>query len=492
MRRESDPSLDPTDPRAARWQRVELWLAAAALGWCAFRLARGIGPDPFYNSDCAVPILLMQGLGEGPFTLYYPLQDRYGMWPFLVARWLGLGTPEAFHVFSVLAWCSAVLPLWRVMGGPALAVLTLFAPVVLNHSVAWNFFQAGQPYLWQVLSLCWAWGACRAALSSERRASRGWGLVGFWAAGALATWISTLSVPLLLVVLVLEAVQARARPWRIAAPVVALGLAALTDGQLRRVYNAFCRRTFGQRFITPLQIDRGHLISNLAPVVASAWRQGVVVPFLLGAAVLPLPGRSRTERLNQLSLLALAVCPLPAYVVVSHFRSSDFAGRYFSLPAFWAVAAAVYGAVVLGALLAGQRRQAIHLVALAALVVTVPAAPRDPLADDRAAAARLVGPEPRVLLAGYWEVYVPASLAPAGALLPVGAESNLNRFPGTLAELRPGRKVLAPCALDRPDGTLEQRGALLRRTIDPPVSGTTGPWCLHAVERAAATTGTGR
>jgi hypothetical protein len=69
-------------------------------------------------------------------------------------------------------------------------------------------------------------------------------------------------------------------------------------------------------------------------------------------------------------------------------------------------------------------------------------------------------------------------------LVPIGAEGNLNRFPGTVAELRPGRVVLAPCALDRPDGTLEQHGALLRRVEVAPVPAQGGPWCRHAVERA--------
>ncbi|HZX44015.1 MAG TPA: hypothetical protein VFE93_19410, partial [Myxococcaceae bacterium] len=96
------------------------------------------------------------------------------------------------------------------------------------------------------------------------------------------------------------------------------------------------------------------------------------------------------------------------------------------------------------------------------------------------------------LLADYWDVYVPASLAPRGALVPLAVEGNLNRYPGVVCELRPGRAVLVPCALDRPDGTVEQYGALLRRTPEPPITTTGGPWCQHAVERAAAPGGGGR
>src|SRR5512144_1404719 len=84
------------------WNRVEPWAAALALAGCALRLGRGLGPAPFYNSDCAVPVLLMQGMGEGAFTLFYPRQDRFGMWPFLLGRTLHLQTPEAYHLLSVL------------------------------------------------------------------------------------------------------------------------------------------------------------------------------------------------------------------------------------------------------------------------------------------------------------------------------------------------------------------------------------------------------
>lgn len=474
------------DPRARIWTRLEPWAALLTIGWCAFRLARGIGPVPFYNSDSAVPILLMQGLGDGPFKLFYPRQDRYGMWPFLLARAMGLETPEAFQVYSVLFWSSAALPLVLLLESPALAVATLFLPIVLNSEIAWNYFQSGQPYLWQVSTLLWAWAACRLAVAGRTRGRRTAALVGFFVIGALSAWISTLSIPALLLLVVVEAVRGRARPLQSAGLVVALGLSALVEGQIRRLYNAFCSRAFGEKFLTVLRLDRGHLRANLASALATSRAVGLVLPLLLGVAVLPVPGRTRTERFNQLAFILLAVCPLPAYVLVEHFRENLFAGRYFSLCAFWAVAAAVYGATVLAGHLAAERAGALRLVLLLALVVAIPASPADPLANERLFAARLVGPGPRLLLGDYWDVYVPASLAPPGALLPLGREGNTNRFPAMQDALRPGRTVLASCALDDADGTMTQYGALLRRTPEPPiVAGQGGPWCFHAVERAA-------
>jgi len=486
--------LDGTSPwlalRSERTvARAEVVLAVGVLAWCAYRLARGLGPFPFYNSDSAVPILLMRGLGEGPFTLYYPLQDRYGMWPLLVGRAFHLVTPESFHILQVLGLCSATLPMRRVVGSAATAVLTVLGPFALSQLVAWNNLQAGQPYLWQIVALCWAWGACRIGFTGTTRARRVGGLLGFWATGALATWVSTLSLAALVVILVLEAMQTRARIAGVVGGVVAIGLAALFEGQIRRLYNWYSRISFGERYITPLLLDRGHLLSNVGEVLGATWRAGAMVPMLLGAGALAIPHRTRTERFTQLGFICLGLCVVPAYVLVFHFRSNGFPLRYFSYVTFWGIAAAIYGGVLLLSALVPRWRRAVPLAGLVALAAVVPAGPVDPLAQERDAARRLVGQEPRVLLADYWDVYIPASLAPPGALIPVGADSNLNRFPATLAEVRPGRIVLAPCSLDAADGTLVQRGALLRRTADPPIPGVQAPWCLHTVERAARVPG---
>lgn len=474
------------DPRARLWTRLERWAAVVALGWCAARLARGIGPLPFYNSDSAVPILLMRGLGDGPFTLYYPGQDRYGMWPFLAARALHLVTPEAMHVVAVLFLCAAAAPLALLLESPALAVGTLLFPVVLNAEVAWNFFQAGQPYLWQVATLLWAWAAVRLGLAAEQPWRRRLALVAAFAASLLSIWISTLSIPALLVLLGVEAVRARSRPARLAGPLVALVLAGVGEAQIRGHYYAFCRRVFGQKFLTVLRLDRGHLAANVVAVLGAMKAVGIVFPLLVGLAALPLPGRTRTERCNQLALVLLALLPLPAYVVIAHFRENLFGGRYFSLPAFWAVAAAACGAMVLAGQLAGARRGWVRLGVLLVLMITIPGSPADPLGPTRSEAAQLVGPAPRILLGDYWAVYVPASLAPPGMLLPLPREGSHDRFPALEDTLRPGRTVLASCALDAADGTMRQYGALLRRAPEPPiVAGPGSPWCLHTVEEPA-------
>jgi hypothetical protein len=298
--------------------------------------------------------------------------------------------------------------------------------------------------------------------------------------------MNTASLAALLPVAILEVLRARARPGRAVGPLAALGAAAGFDAFLHGRYGAYCLRTFGQRWVTPMQVDHGHLLSNVAPVLASLRTQGGLWPMVIGLLAVAVPRRPRTERLDGLSLLAIGASVLPALVVFRYFRMNEFAGRYLSWPTFWALAAAVHGVVLLASSVAGRFRRAVPAVALAALVIAIPAGPTDFLVGPRADAARLAAAGPAVLLADLLDVYVPASLAPPGVLVPVGAEGNLNRFPGTVAELRPGRVVLAPCTLGRPDGTLEQHGALLRRTDDPPIPTAGGQWCRHAVERAAS------
>ena len=130
-------------------------------------------------------------------------------------------------------------------------------------------------------------------------------------AALLAGWTSPLSLAFLGVVVV-EALRARS-PWvRTVGPVAVVGLVAVAVGQIHRAYTEACKRAFGERFITGLQLDRGHLISNVGAVLSAAWHEGVAVPFLLGLAALGAPRLSRTARANQAVLLLLALshaCP---------------------------------------------------------------------------------------------------------------------------------------------------------------------------------------
>ena len=181
------------------------------------------------------------------------------MWPFLLGRGCISRLPRRTTCWRCWGCARPHVPLSAILGSPALAVLTLLLPVVLAHSVAWNFLQAGQPYLWQVAALCWAWWACRggahrpAAGPAAARAGR------TADGGAARGWISPLS-PGFLGVVVLEALRARS-PWvRTMGPLAVVGLVAVAVGQIHRAYQA-CKRAFGERFITGLHSSRRSLRS---------------------------------------------------------------------------------------------------------------------------------------------------------------------------------------------------------------------------------------
>jgi hypothetical protein len=299
--------------------------------------------------------------------------------------------------------------------------------------------------------------------------------------------MNTVSLAMVLLLAVVELARARARLPAALALVGALGIAAAFEAALHRWYNGFCLRTFGGTFITPLRLDRGNLLTNVGMVGIVFFRTLGLRPWLAAATAAAVtargPRRSREQEYDQLALVLLAASVLPGLMLVRYFRENGFAERYFALPVFWTLAAFVLA--ILERLMAWGRvqRHWVLGVALVLLAVAVPAGPRDPLAGPRAEAARLAAEGPAVILGEYLDVYVPASLAPHGMLVPIPRDGALNRFPATHPELRPGRVVLAPCALTGPDGTLVQHRALLRRVDGAPVEASGGPWCRHVVER---------
>ena len=362
-------------------------------------------------------------------------------------------------------------------------------PVALNQTVAWNSFQAGQPYLWQIVALLWGWWACREALLGAGR-RRFLGLVGWWLAGCLAAWINTVSLAALLAIVTVEVVHAPASRPALPGVAVVLGATALVEAWLRRLYNAFCKQTFGQQFVTALRVDRGHLLENVEAVAAASRREGLLVPLALGLAAASVPGLSRTERANQITFLLLACFSLPAIAAIQHFRGNGFSSRYFSFAAFWAVAAAVHGVLVVVRRVTAAPDPRVGLAALVTVVAAVPTGPSDFLAPARRDAAVLVSPRSRVLLGSYAEVYVPASLAPRGSLLPLPKQGEFDRFL-LRSLLQPGREVLAPCELDSSEGVLLQYGVMMRRVVEDS-SSKLGRWCLHRVERGVPMPPTGR
>src|SRR5262249_61091403 len=102
---------------------------------------------------------------------------------------------------------------------------------------------------------CWeGWGGGGRLLGSTPGRRVGAAAVLFLA-GTLAVGTNPVSLVALLGVLALETLHAQGRPVRVAGPGVALGLAALAEAQIRRWYNAYCHRVYGEGFVTRLKLD---------------------------------------------------------------------------------------------------------------------------------------------------------------------------------------------------------------------------------------------
>ncbi len=352
----------------------------------------------------------------------------------------------------------------------------------------WNFFQAGQPYLWQVSTLLWAWAACRLTVEARTRGRRTAALVGVLRLRRAVDVDLDAQHPG-------TAAARRGRGGPGASPAAAESQGRWSRSGCRRwprdrsaaSTTRFCSRTFGEKFLTVLRLDRGHLRANLASALATARAVGVVLPLLLGVAVLAGP-RSDANR----ALQPARVRPPGAVSTAGLRAGAALPGEPLRRPLLLVLR-------VLGSRRRGVRGDGAGRASRRGARGRAPA---------HSCCSRSWWPSPRrrrirwqasgssrrawsapgrgSCSADYWDVYVPASLAPPGVLLPLGREGNTNRFPAMQDELRPGRTVLATCALDDADGTMTQYGALLRRTPEPPiVAGQGGPWCFHAVERAA-------
>ena len=480
------------DPRARIWTRLEPWAALLAVAWCAFRLARGIGPDPFYNSDSAVPILLMQGLGDGPFTLYYPRQDRYGMWPFLLARAMHLATPEAIHVSRRARLLRGGAAAGAAPREPGARAWRRCSPAGAQPRGRLELLpgRAALPLAGDHADL--GVGRVPAGLRGQglrRRVRR---------AGRVLRLRRAVDLDLHVQHPGAAARSSRSRRsgcgpdrLRIAGPLVALGLSALAEGQIRRFYNAFCKRTFGERFVTVLRLDRGHFRAQRPLRAEHGLGHRGRRPAAGGGGGASRAGADPDRALQPARRSSCSRCVrCRPTSLVHHFRENLFAGRYFSFCAFWAVAPRCTERWCWPGIWPASGEARCGCWCCSRWAWPSPRRRRIRWPRSGRLAARLVGPAPRLLLADYWDVYVPASLAPPGMLLPLGREGNTNRFPAMQDELRPGRTVLATCALDAADGTMTQYGALLRRTPEPPIdAGQGGPWCLHAVERPGGRSG---
>ncbi|MBU8894701.1 hypothetical protein KRR26_03755 [Corallococcus sp. M34] len=452
-----------------RWRAVTNWGAlvatlVAGLGWGLTLplILRLISPSSSWHheftSDSAIPVLVTRARTLDVFHLFYFGQDRFGMWPFLLARALGgtNWTAEGLQrVMFVMLWPSALVLGALVPSGPMRRGLWLFIPLLLVLSPGQERYllDLSQPYGWQVVALVWSWLALRGqAKAAEPPRVVAYGALAFLAA-TLAMWISSSSLPSLLVLAGLEVAKARlegtgrARAWRLA-PLVPLLGAFLVERELLVLYHRFSRQAFGHAYRTDLMLDRGYLLENARQVLGQLMTGPapalLVLAALVAAVLWGLVAARRQGRPPSPTTWFAAGCALvalsqiPALVLIQHVRLNAYNPRYFCLILLFAQMG--LGAVVLSELAARvspRIRHAAGIVLVGGLLVAGPVFPPTPPehlrhTHARAAALALSEAAPGTLLLGnYWCVYLIAALQPPDerAARPLPQDGDYQRTP---------------------------------------------------------------
>jgi hypothetical protein len=456
-------------------------LLGAMVALVLWRALPFLGPVPeggLYNSDSAVPVLMSNLATGAPVDWLFWGQDRFGSWPFLVARLAGAltglaWTPHGMHVLRTL-WMVAALVPWLALAGRArlVAAAGLLLLPGLNPLLDRVLVDLGTVDGWQLPTLLWAWWGLRRAAVASRP--------GRWlalavVAGALATWTSLVSAPLLAVLAAVEGTAAgRAFGRRLSLLLPALaGLAV--EAVVRTSWHRAVRARGWPDLKTPASLDAGHLLENGRQVAAMAWQVGAV-PWLvvaIGAAAVALcvrAWRGMPEGRTVAGAGAATLTSLLVVVAVRHVRDNAYNPRYLCLGlSLAALGTSVLVGLVVHAAVARLRAPWPQVLpgalALGAVVLLAPVATPDPREVVlRPGAAEIATRYPgAVLTLSYWRTYALAGMLPPGAVVPVPRQGEWNRRPDWVEALRSGRPVLVgtPDPGQAPPPALVERGAAL-------------------------------
>lgn len=434
----------------------------AVVAWFACRPSAAAG---VFHSDHAIPVFMSNAETVTPFGLYYYGQDRFGGWPYLLARALrdlvGGWTPDTLHAFHTALLALGAFPAWRLggaFGGVAAAAYLL--ATFGNPGARATLLDLSQPYAFQVTSLLFGWWAVRAYVDRLGTGARRVAWAGALAALAAmpSVWMSMASVPILAVI---GAVEAVLRPGAASTRVVAIRAAAgfvpaigalILEAIPRNLFHGYADRQDYVVQFTATDLDLGHLGENLARQVGAVFTTGWSWPPVAALIVLPLLILYRARLPASLARFAIAATAggsayLVLLVLLSWPRLNDYSPRYLApAQALWTLGA------VLGLLaLVAPKLRRVDLVQLALVpVLGAGALGALPTIDESASfrglrktAAELERRAPNaVLLGGYWGTYVLAGLAPGSTLVPVPAEKILNRTPWTSRALRTAPNVI--------------------------------------------------
>ncbi len=456
-------------------------LLGAMVGLALFRALPFLGPVPeggLYNSDSAIPVLMSNLATGGPVDWLFWGQDRFGSWPFLLARAAGAltdraWTPHGMHVLRTL-WMVAALVPWLALAGRARAVAAAGLLVLpgVNPLLERVLVDLGTVDGWQVPTLLWGWWGLRRAARAPR--SGRW-LALAVVAGGLATWTSLVSAPLLAVLALVEATAAGSSLRRRASLFVPALAGAAVEAVVRTSWHRAVRARGWPDLRTPASLDAGHLLENARAVVQTVWQVGAVpwLVLVLGAAAAALSvrrWRATPEGHTVAGAGAAAFTSLLVVISVRHVRDNGYNPRYLCL----ALSLAVLGVSVLVGLAVQAAASRVRAPGAAAfpgvaglglVALLAPVARPDPREVVlRPAAEAIAARWPGAFLTlGYWRTYALAALIPPGGVIPVPRQGEWNRRPDWALPLRSGRPVLVgtPESGAPPPEQLVERGAAL-------------------------------
>jgi|KBSMisStaDraftv2_1062788.scaffolds.fasta_scaffold02020_12 hypothetical protein len=455
-------------------------LLGAMVALMLFRALPFLGPVPeggLYNSDSAIPVLMSNLATGAPVDWLFWGQDRFGSWPFLVARAAGAlahraWTPHGMHVLRTLWMVAALVPWLALAGrGRAVAAAGLLVLPGLNPLLERVLVDLGTVDGWQVPTLLWAWWGLRRAADAPR-GGRWLGLA--LVAGALATWTSLVSAPLLAVLALVEASPGGSLRRRAALFLPALA-GVVVEAVVRTSWHRAVRARGWPDVRTPASLDAGHLLQNARAVVQTVWEVGAV-PWLmvaLGAAAAALSVRRWRATPGGRTVAgagAAALTSLLVVIAVRHVRDNGYNPRYLCL----ALSLAALGTSVLAGLAvhaAAFRLRAPGaasipgVVGLVGVLLLAPVARPDPREVVLRPAAEAISARwpGAVLTLSYWRTYALAGLLPPGVVVPVPRQGEWNRRPDWATALRSGRPVLVGTleSGEPPPPALVERGAAL-------------------------------
>lgn len=483
---------------ATRQPIEDIWHLALVAVWamCIFRAVRVFGPwsmqVTLFSSEDAIQILMVNASGFDPFSLYSYGQDRWGAWPYLLARLAHcvtgfIWTDKSLYTFQTVWLFLGAFPLIG-LGGRygGMFALTYLLVICLNEFVSYNLFIISNLFAFQVTTLLFAWWCIRRLCVLHWRPARlksaSFAAPLFWASltflfSFLAAWTSPVSGPLLIFIFLVEATRlslmasnderggGRRRAW-LGLIAVAAGVAA--ELLLRGFYHRYARARFGSEFRTDYSIDWDNLFTSVK-MLAHNYSYSALWPlaFLgvltsLAIIVYVVRNRAAASRRNfdpfllNCGALAVGACGMAVINFVlaaaaNHVRVSGYNQRFLNLSHIFGSLGGILTCLLLATLPGILRRRRIFILrffcisAVIALTILFPHFAIRPAYNDLRGVAAKIGEEAptQVILGGYWGTYVFAGLRPDRHIIAVPAEGERDRMPWTKTSLRETKQVLS-------------------------------------------------